>query len=198
MGNIMRSQAVSENSLPPARPDVLAHVAGNVRRLRLAAGLSQARLAEAADLSRRMIVGIEAGEANISLGNLDRLAAALGVSFAELVRDPAQRDTARIEGLLWRGTGEGSSATLLGTAPARREAELWIWSLAAGERYDAQADAAGWHEMLYVLTGTLRVTRAEGITDIPTGDFLIFASDQPYAYVNVGTELVRFTRTVVV
>ncbi|MDQ5898241.1 MAG: hypothetical protein QG612_2327, partial [Pseudomonadota bacterium] len=79
MSKILRSQ-------PDVRPDavhasevpVLAHVGANLRRLRAAAGLSQAALAAAADLSRRTLVGLEAGEANLSLAGLDRLARALG------------------------------------------------------------------------------------------------------------------------
>ena len=55
---------------------VLEHVAENVRRLRTAAGLSQQALAETADVSRRMLVGIESGDANVSLNTLDRIAEA--------------------------------------------------------------------------------------------------------------------------
>lgn len=46
---------------------VLEHVAGNLRRLRQQAGLSQQALAEAAQVSRRMLVAIESGDANVSL-----------------------------------------------------------------------------------------------------------------------------------
>ena len=77
---------------------VLEHVAENVRRLRAAAGLSQQALAEAADVSRRMLVGIESGDANVSLNTLDRIAEALQVSFADLVKAPAN-DLRRIEAL---------------------------------------------------------------------------------------------------
>ena len=75
----------------PKRPDVLAHVAGNVRRLRLARNLSQSGLAELSGISRRMIAAIEGDEANVSLSSLDRLAAALGVSFSEVVRPPSSK-----------------------------------------------------------------------------------------------------------
>ena len=73
MSNILHSQE---------RGDVLAHVSGNLRRFRLAAGLSQVALAEASGISRRMIVALEGGDANISLSSLDKLYGAPGSSTA--------------------------------------------------------------------------------------------------------------------
>ena len=102
---------------------VLEHVAENVRRLRTAAGLSQQALAETADVSRRMLVGIESGDANVSLNTLDRIAEALQVSFADLVKAPA-RDLRWIEALAWSGSTPGSQAVLLATAPAAHDVEL--------------------------------------------------------------------------
>ena len=82
--------------------DVLAFVGQNLRAARQNAGLSQAALAEASGLSRRMIVALEQGDTNISLSRLDRLAEALGVGFADLVRDPAAQ-TLRLDAVAWRG-----------------------------------------------------------------------------------------------
>ncbi|OAH43785.1 Cro/Cl family transcriptional regulator [Sphingobium yanoikuyae] len=191
MSNILHSQV----EVP--RPDVLSHVAGNIRRLRAAKGLSQDALASAAGVSRRMLVGIESGEANVSLSTLDRLAQALDVSFSHVVRAPDMPDNSRIDTLAWQGEDAHSRATLLGTVPAAREAELWTWSLAPGDRYPAEADAANWHEMLYVVEGVLTVEMDVGTHTIAAGDFLIFSSDRPYVFVNRGTDLLRFVRNVV-
>lgn len=178
------------------RPEILAHVAGNVRHLRAERGLSQTALADRSGISRRMIVGIESGEANVSLSTLDRIAAALDVSFSRIVRPPDALDNRRIDSLAWRGEGADSHAVLLGTVPAAREAELWIWSLAPGESYPAEADCANWHEMLYVVEGTLSVYFSENQRTIKSGDFLIFSSDLPYSFVNEGAQTVRFVRNV--
>jgi transcriptional regulator with XRE-family HTH domain len=191
MSNILHSQV----EVP--RPDVLSHVAGNIRRLRAAKGLSQDALASAAGVSRRMLVGIESGEANVSLSTLDRLAQALDVSFSHVVRAPHMPDNSRIDTLAWQGEDAHSRATLLDTMPAAREAELWTWSLAPGDRYPAEADAANWHEMLYVVEGVLTVEMDAGTRTIAAGDFLIFSSDRPYVFVNRGTDLLRFVRNVV-
>ncbi|MEJ8847817.1 XRE family transcriptional regulator [Variovorax rhizosphaerae] len=187
MSNIVRN---------PERDDVLAHVASNVRRLRLAAGLSQATLAHAAGLSRRMLVNLEGGDTNISLSSLDRLAMALDVTFVEIVSDPLSKPQ-RIEAVAWRGAHPGSHATLLGSASARHDVQLWLWSLAAGERYDAEPDPEGWQEMVYVIEGRLQITLEEGARTVGAGDFAIYSSAQPYAYLAMDGAATRFIRNVV-
>jgi transcriptional regulator with XRE-family HTH domain len=59
-------------------------------------------LADASGISRRTIINLEAGEANISLAGLDRLAEALGASLVDLVRAPAA-STHSIDAVAWRG-----------------------------------------------------------------------------------------------
>ena len=53
-------------------------------------GISQEKLAELAGLHRTYVSSIERGERNVSLVNIERLAAALGVTMAELMPDEAK------------------------------------------------------------------------------------------------------------
>ena len=62
-----------------------------LRSIRLERGISQEKLAELADLHRTYVSSIERGERNVSLVNIERLAAALGVSMAELMPDTADQ-----------------------------------------------------------------------------------------------------------
>ena len=55
-----------------------------VRKLRTAKGLSQEALALACDLDRTYIGGIERGERNVSLVNIEKIAAGLVVPVREL------------------------------------------------------------------------------------------------------------------
>jgi transcriptional regulator with XRE-family HTH domain len=57
-----------------------------VRDFRMAMGISQEALAEAAGLHRTYVGHCERGEVNVSLYNIVRLAAALQVDPADLVR----------------------------------------------------------------------------------------------------------------
>lgn len=191
----------TSNELPPrepqARSDVLAHAAENLRRLRHRAGLSQAALAEASGISRRMIVNLEGGDTNISLSSLDRLAAALGVGFVEIVSDP-EAHSRRIDVVAWRGTRPQSEARLLGSVPARADVQLWSWALGPGDRYEAEPDPEGWHEMIAVTEGRLLIDLAEGPVTVAAGGFAVYSSAQQYRYVNLADGVTRFLRNVVV
>ena len=56
----------------------------NVRKYREKKKLTQERLAELCDLHRTYIGGIERGERNVSLENIQKIAEALGVKIKEL------------------------------------------------------------------------------------------------------------------
>jgi transcriptional regulator with XRE-family HTH domain len=183
--------------MPLESSTVLGHVGSNLRRVRQEAGLSQAALAERSGISRRTIVNVEAGEANISLTGVDRLAEALGTTFTALVSAPGSLPAA-IDEVAWRGEDAASVAVLLSSVPARVETQLWTWTLGPGDRYDAQADPEGWHEILLVASGTLVLER-EGVEDavLPAGRHLAFSTARPYAYANGGEGAAVFTRIVV-
>lgn len=55
-----------------------------VRELRTAKQLSQEALAVASDLDRTYVGGVERGERNISLVNIQKIAAALGIPVRDL------------------------------------------------------------------------------------------------------------------
>lgn len=176
---------------------VLEHVAENVRRLRAEAGFSQQALAERSSVSRRMLVAIESGDANVSLATLDRIAEALGVKFADLVRAPGDGDRARIQALVWSGRHPDSRGVLLGSVAAREEAEFWAWTLMPGERYASAADPPGWREFFHVLEGQLLLELPDGERRVDTGDFLVVPSDVEHAYRNDGGVPLRFIRVLV-
>jgi transcriptional regulator with XRE-family HTH domain len=58
----------------------------NLRRLRAEQGISQEDLADRAGLHRTYVGSVERGERNISIDNIAKLAAALGVEANELLR----------------------------------------------------------------------------------------------------------------
>ncbi|RMV68945.1 helix-turn-helix domain-containing protein [Pseudomonas coronafaciens] len=187
-----------ENS---GRPPVLQHVSQNVRRLRNAADLSQTALADKSGVSRRMLVAIEAGEKNVSLATLDRVAEALEVAFSDLIQAPENRDHSRINELAWAGAIVGSKAVLLAKAVARREVELWEFCLEPGDAYASEADPDpdGWSEQVYVVEGHLTLRFSEPVAEqqIGPGEFFMFPSNQPHRYCNEAGMTLRFVRNVV-
>jgi len=59
-------------------------IAGNIRRIRVALGISQERLAYDAGVDRSYLGGMERGEANPTVDVLERIAGTLGIPLAEL------------------------------------------------------------------------------------------------------------------
>ncbi len=67
--------------------DILKRFGAEVRRLRAQKGItSQMELAFKVGLDRTYIGGIERGERNVALKNIEKIAKALGVSIADLFR----------------------------------------------------------------------------------------------------------------
>jgi transcriptional regulator with XRE-family HTH domain len=71
--------------------DVRRLVGENVRRLRIAAGLSQAELAERMGVDRAYISGLELGRRNPTVVTLWHITKALGVSLRSLFREERSR-----------------------------------------------------------------------------------------------------------
>ena len=65
--------------------DVLVRFGQRLRSIRIEKGLSQEELAQKAGLHRTYVSSVERGERNISLVNIAKLAAALGLKPSELV-----------------------------------------------------------------------------------------------------------------
>jgi transcriptional regulator with XRE-family HTH domain len=78
---MMRSSPTRHTSL--ASPQ--ATIGHNVRRLRASGGLSQESLASLAGIHRTYLSSVERGERNLSINNVYRIAAALGVDPRELL-----------------------------------------------------------------------------------------------------------------
>ncbi len=65
--------------------DVLLRFGRKLRETRREKGVSQEKLAALAGLHRTYVSLVERGECNISLLNIEKLAAALGVTLADLM-----------------------------------------------------------------------------------------------------------------
>jgi transcriptional regulator with XRE-family HTH domain len=69
--------------------DVRVRFGERLREIRRRKGVSQERLAGLAGLHRTYVSGVERGERNISLLNVERLAIALDVAMSDLMPDAA-------------------------------------------------------------------------------------------------------------
>lgn len=152
------------------RPEVAVAVGRRIRALRSEGGLSVAQLGELSDVSRRMLTQIELGQANPSLATVDRIASALGTTFAALVgvTGADAPEGASPDGVLVWSTPAGSWAYLLTAVEIEPYAvEMWKWHLVAGDTYRTSPDPGTPDTMVHVLRGTLRIRPdAEGAAPV--------------------------------
>ncbi|MFK0007534.1 helix-turn-helix domain-containing protein [Paenarthrobacter sp. NPDC090520] len=180
--------------------EALARAIGiRVRQERNGLGWTLDRLAAAAGVSRRMLVNVEQGGVNPSIGTLLRLSDALGVGLPALVEPPAPRApkiTRAGEGaVLWTGPSGGRGVLVAGTE-SPDVVELWDWTLAPGERHESEAHAAGTRELLQVQMGSLTVAVGTESHELKAGDAFTFRSDVAHSYANPTGEPTRFSLAV--
>lgn len=180
-------------------PPVIKEVGRRVRGMRLGQSLTLDQLSRDSGVSRRTIISLEAGEANVSLGILDKLAHALGTTFGNLV---AEREAAPLvaerfgeRSPIWQDEA-GSSARLLVSYASLSGAEIWTWELAPGARYDADPDPPGSEECLLVSAGTLHVEVEGTCYPLASGSYLRLPSDRGYSYFNPTDTTASFARFV--
>jgi transcriptional regulator with XRE-family HTH domain len=157
------------------------------------------QLAEVAGVSRRMLVNVEQGATNASVGTLLRISDALGIGLPALVEVPQPKPvtvTRHGEGAaLWTGDSGGRGVLVAGTAPPD-VVELWDWSLGPGDRHASEAHTRGTKELLQVQAGAITLEVAEQSITLEIGDAVSFPGDVAHAYTNPGTEPARFSLTV--
>lgn len=157
------------------------------------------RLAQAAGVSRRMVINVEQGTANPSVGTLLRISDALGVGLPALVEPPEPKlvkVTRRGEGAaLWTGDSGSRGVLVAGTQPPD-VLELWDWTLAPGDHHVSEAHTAGTQELLHVQQGTITLDVADRSLTLDVGDAVTFPGDVAHAYANLGRQPARFSLAV--
>ncbi|ELI8918808.1 helix-turn-helix domain-containing protein [Enterobacter kobei] len=174
-------------------------VANRIRNWRKDKKLSLDELSRRASVSKGMLVEIEKGAANPSIAILCKLAAALGVSVADIVNVSSEPVVHVIEKqaipVLWQGAKGGSARLLAGTAGPDM-IELWQWEMQPGEHFSSPGHPAGTCELLHVNEGVLSLTVGETVTLVEAGASAVAKTEAAHGYGNEGDTVLRFTMTV--
>ena len=146
-----------------------------------------------------MLVNVEQGAANPSVGTLLRLSDALGVGLPALVERPRPTQiqvTRRTDGAtLWTSEAGGRGVLVAGT-DRPDVVELWEWTLAPGDHHASDAHTTGTRELLQVQEGTLEVRVGDRSVTLTVGDAAAFPGDAAHHYANPGAEPTRFSLAV--
>jgi quercetin dioxygenase-like cupin family protein len=146
-----------------------------------------------------MVINVEQGAANPSVGTLLRISDALGVGLPALV-EPPQVNPVKVTrhgvgATLWSSESGGRGVLVAGTEPPD-VVELWDWTLAPGDRHVSEAHTPGTRELGQVQQGTITVSVADQSFTLDAGDAIAFPGDVEHSYTNPGTEAARFSLAV--
>ena len=146
-----------------------------------------------------MVVNVEQGAANPSVGTLLRISDALGVGLPSLVEPPVAQQvkvTRAGEGAaLWSGDSGGCGVLVAGTEPPD-VVELWDWTLGPRDEHVSEPHAPGTKELVQVQRGSITLTVADQTVTLQPGDAAAFASEVTHRYSNPRTKPARFSLVV--
>lgn len=156
-------------------------LAQNVRRARLARGLSLRGLAELTGTSKALLSQIERGGANPTIAVIGRLASALDRSVADLLRDELHTPT------VIRGAGFGAAPTGVETRTLfasldRRRFEVTEGVVPAGTASTKSSHGPGSVEYAYVVAGRVLVRSNGWEVELAAGDAIRFSAEFEHVY----------------
>lgn len=190
------------NKMTSAGADMLSvseAVSERIKAFRKQKKFSLDELSRRASISKGMLVEIEKGTANPSIAILCKLAAAMGLSVADVV-DVASKPPVHIIHeadipVLWQGEKNGSARLLAGTSGPDM-VELWRWHMYPGEHFSSPGHPVGTCELLHVEKGTLQLSVDETTLVVAAGCSAVARTDLPHQYANNSHEELVFTMTV--
>lgn len=176
-------------------PNTIAAISRKLRAARNAAQLSLDDLATRSGVSKGSLVNLERGQGNPSISVLCHVAAALGVSLADLLDHAAERAPTEFDPrggkMVWRGPRGGTARLAVGT-PGPVMIELWEWELFPGEEHRASAHSQGTHEVILPTRGVLGLSVGRWRGTIRAGQGVLIATDVKHSYRCEGGKPVRF------
>lgn len=174
-------------------------ISARIKLYRSQKKLSLDELSRRAGVSKGMLVEIEACKANPSIALLCRLAAAMGVSVADIVDVASDPKVHVLQPeqipLLWQGEHGGSARLLAGTRGPDM-VELWRWELYPGEIFTSPGHPSETSELLHVTAGTLLLTVNGDAYTLEAGYSAVATTDTAHSYACASDEPLIFTMTV--
>jgi transcriptional regulator with XRE-family HTH domain len=180
-------------------PDLNQRIAGRVRELRAARGLSLEALAGKSGVSRSMISLIERGGSSPTAVVLEKLATGLGVMLASLFdappREPAASPLARrAEQAEWRDPASGYVRRNVSPAGIPAPVQIVEVRFPPGARvaFETAAREARVHQQVWVLEGSIEITLGAERHRLREGDCLGMLLDRPIMFHNPTRKPTRY------
>jgi transcriptional regulator with XRE-family HTH domain len=181
----------------PGPPPLAERIAGRVRQLRSALGLSLDELAGRSGVSRSMISLIERGESSPTAVVLEKLAVGLNVSLASLFEAPQHSSeplSRRADQWSWRDPASGYVRRNVSPSGFASPLQIVEVQFPPGARvaYETGPRLPRLWQQVWVLEGCIDLTLGERLYRLEPGDCLAMQLDRPLSYHNPGPEPARY------
>lgn len=171
-------------SSSPGGTELIALIAGAIRRERERSGLSMAELARRAGIAKSTLSQLESGVGNPSVETLWALGVALDVPFSRLVDPP--RPAVRViragEGPVTHSERAEYAATLLASCPPNARRDVYRIEAEPGETRASDPHMPGTVEHVMVGAGRALVGPPEGPVELGPGDYASYPGDAPHIF----------------
>ena len=165
-------------------------LAEHLRTLRARSGMSVRTLAAAAEFSPSFISQVENGQASPSIASLERIAAALGVSLAQLFADGCSKDSTVVRADDRPQLSSSWSSARIEALIAPREErslEAVMITISPGGRSSNQPAVHQGEEFALCYEGEVVLTLDKYMQVLGKGDTVAFSSTTPHLWENEGT-----------
>jgi XRE family transcriptional regulator, regulator of sulfur utilization len=174
--------------------DLARRVAENLRAQRKTRNLSLDDLARLTGVSRAALSQIEIRKTNPSIGVLWKIAAGLGMPFAELIGESrlAISIRRRRDNEVLRSIDRKFESRPLMPPAGVPQLEMYELRLSARSRHISEAHGPGTRELVVVLHGALRMTVGDHVDELSAGESVVFNANVPHVYENPGNSEARY------
>ncbi|MFN3953729.1 MAG: helix-turn-helix domain-containing protein [Pararhodobacter sp.] len=165
------------------RPEIVEHLAGQLKAARKARGLSLDAVARLSGVSRSMVSQIERGESSPTVATLWNLTQALQVDFAGLLAGRAGSgiDVTRAEAApVITARGEGLRIRILSPPESVGSHEVYELIFAVGGVLASEPHSPGCREHLTVIEGRVAVTSGDDEAGLAPGDTARYGADRAH------------------
>ena len=172
------------NDRPENAADLVSVVADNIKGLRGQRGFSLSELASRAGIGKSTLSLLEAGRGNPSIETLWAIAAALGVTMAQMIESsaPPVRVLRAGEGIRVEAEGSKLGVFLLASSNRRSSFELYTLHAEPGSPLFAEPHLDGTVEHLLVQSGRMVAGPKGATVDLRAGDLASFGGDLRHSY----------------
>ena len=163
------------------------NVGERIRQLRLGLGMSMRTLATKAGFSPSLISQVEHRQVTPSIGALERIAMALGVSLGQFFAAPERRTVALVRASARpQLTSTWSLVSIEALCPLERADTLEpvMLSMAPGGRSGLFPAMPGGEQFVLVVAGEVMLTLGDKVHSLRTGDALTFVPATPQHWEN--------------